>query len=56
METLTVLEILKNFRSAWHWSKTNMRKMEPWNFWICVNTCDSVSDFTVPVNMGIAHV
>lgn len=34
----------------------NMRKIKPWNFWIRVNTCDSVSDFTVPVNMGIEHV
>lgn len=37
-------------------NKLNMRKIKPWNFWICVNTCDSVSDFTVPVNMGIEHV
>lgn len=34
----------------------NMRKIELWNFGVCVDMYDSISDFTVPVNMDIVHL
>lgn len=36
-------------------SNLNMRKIEPWNFWICVNMYDRISEFTVLVNMDTVH-
>ena len=34
----------------------SIRRIETWNLWICVNMYDSISDFTVPLNVGIVHV